>query len=96
MKYLDKTRPGFATFFTNHVASSMHRYWAAVFPGDYAKFEFTEDWVNTFQHEIDFTMGKFAQFFEKLVAFVDHNPDYQLWVATSMGQAATRGSPCDF
>jgi hypothetical protein len=95
MKYLEKTRPGFATFFTNHVASSMHRYWAAVFPGDYKEFEFTEDWVRTYQNEIDFTMGKFAQFFEKLVAFVDQNQDYQLWVATSMGQAATRARPCD-
>jgi hypothetical protein len=95
MKYLSKTRPAFATFFTNHVASSMHRYWAAVFPGDYEKFEFSEEWVRTFQHEIDFTMGKFAQFFEILVAFVDHNQEYQLWVATSMGQAATRAKPCD-
>lgn len=34
MKQLESTRPGFATFFTNHVASSMHRYWAAAFPGD--------------------------------------------------------------
>jgi hypothetical protein len=95
LKHLRDTRPAFATFFTNHVASSMHRYWAAVFPGDYENFEFTEEWVHTFQHEIDFTMGKFAQFFEKLVAFVDKNSEYQLWIATSMGQAAVRGKPCD-
>ena len=95
MKHLNKTRPSFATFFTNHVASSMHRYWAAMFPGDYETFEFTQDWVNTYQNEIDFTMGKFDRIFGKLAAFVDANPEYQLWVATSMGQAATRGRPCD-
>lgn len=94
-KYLETTRPSFATFFTNHVASSMHRYWAAMFPGDYKEFEFTEDWVSTYRNEIDFTMGKVDRIFAKLAAFVEHNPEYQLWIATSMGQAATRGRPCD-
>jgi hypothetical protein len=95
MKQLEDTRPAFATFFTNHVASSMHRYWAAVFPGDYAEFEYTEDWVQTFRNEIDFTMGKFNEAFARLAAFVESNPEYQLWIATSMGQAATIAKPCD-
>jgi len=95
MKYLANTTPSFATFFTNHVASLMHRYWAAVFSGDYQNFEFTDEWVKTYRNEIDFTMGKFAAFYEELVRFVDQNTDYQLWVATSMGQAATRAKPCD-
>lgn len=30
-----RTQPDFATLFSNHVASSMHRYWAATFPEDY-------------------------------------------------------------
>ena len=93
--YLEYSRPSFATFFTNHVASSMHRYWAALFPDDYQSFEFTEDWVNSYRDEIDFTMGKFDNSFGRLAAFVEANPEYQLWVATSMGQAATRGRPCD-
>jgi hypothetical protein len=29
MHQLEATRPDFSTFFTNHVASSMHRYWCA-------------------------------------------------------------------
>ena len=93
--YLKKTRPDFATFFTNHVASSMHRYWAALFPGDYESFEYSQDWVNSYHDEIDFTMGKFDKFFGELAAFVDTNPEYQLWVATSMGQAAFQARPCD-
>jgi hypothetical protein len=95
MNYLDRTRPDMATFFTNHVASSMHRYWAALFPGDYEQCEFTTEWKNTYRHEIDFTMGKVDHFFSRLVHFADENPEYQIWVATSMGQAATRGRPCE-
>lgn len=94
-RYLERTRPCFATFFTNHVASSMHRYWAALFPADYESFEYTQDWVNSYRDEIDFTMGKFDKLFARLAGFVEANPEYQLWIATSMGQAATRAKPCD-
>src|SRR5205807_181013 len=33
--YRPHDSPVFATFFTNHVASIMHRYWKDVFPGDF-------------------------------------------------------------
>lgn len=89
MKQLERARPAFATFFTNHVASSMHRYWAAVFPQDYEKTEFDDGWVRTYRHEIDFTMSWAERFVRRLARFADHNPEYQLWIATSMGQAAT-------
>ena len=89
MKQLRKTRPAFATFFTNHVASSMHRFWAAAFPSDYKRFDFTEDWVNVYRSEIEFTMFKFDSFLAQLIAFVDSDPEYVLWVTSSMGQAAT-------
>jgi hypothetical protein len=89
MKLLEETKPAFSTFFTNHVASSQHRYWAAIFPTDYDSFEFTDEWVNTYRNEIDFTMSKFEGFFKRLVHFVNRNPDYALWVTTSMGQEAT-------
>lgn len=93
MKQLDRTRPAFASFFTNHVASSMHRYWAARFPDDYDVFEFEDEWVRTYQSEIDFTMHRADVLFSRLVAFADRNPEYSIWVATSMGQAATRTRP---
>lgn len=92
MKQLENTKPSFVTFFTNHVASSMHRYWAAAFPGDYDEFGMDDDWVTTYRHEIEFTMSRFDRFFERLVKFVTANPKYQLWIATSMGQAATIAS----
>jgi len=95
MKQLETNRPDFSTFFTNHVASSMHRYWAATFPDDYESFGFDEKWVHTYRNEIDFTMSKFDEFLTRLVSFVDANTEYRLWVATSMGQEATVALPLE-
>ena len=95
MKQLETTKPAFSTFFTNHVASSMHRFWAAAFPQDYSEFGYDRQWVKTYRNEIDFTMSKFDDFFARLVSFVDRNSGYVLWVATSMGQAATKALPLE-
>ena len=89
LKQLKTTQPDFATFFTNHVASSMHRYWAALFPQDYQNFGYNSKWVSRYNREIDFAMSKFEQFFTQLVRFVDNHPEYTLWIASSMGQSAT-------
>jgi hypothetical protein len=90
---LETTRPDFTTFFTNHVASSMHRYWAAAFPTDYKEFEYTDEWIDTYRGEIAWTMEKADELFGRLVRFADRNPEYQIWVTTSMGQAATEAKP---
>lgn len=89
LKQLKTTQPDFATFFTNHVASAMHRYWAALFPQDYQNFGYNSEWVSKYNKEIDFAMSKFEQFFTQLVRFVDNHPEYTLWIASSMGQSAT-------
>lgn len=89
MKQMRKSKPQFVTFFSNHVASSMHRYWAATFPGDYEHFDLAKDWVETYKNEIDFTMNKFDKFFSEMVTFANENPDYKIVVASSMGQAST-------
>lgn len=95
MKQLEKTKPAFSSFFTNHVASSMHRFWAARFPDDYEEFGFEDAWVKRYRNEIDFTMHKFDLFLGRLLNFVDSNPGYSLWIATSMGQAATLAEPLE-
>lgn len=89
MKAVSKEKPQFATFFTNHVASSMHRYWAARYPQDYKKFGYSDEWKSRYSHEIEWTMGKFDEMLGRLAAFVSANPDYALWILSSMGQAAT-------
>jgi len=92
-KLLNKERPAFATFFTNHVASSMHRYWAARFPDDYEDYGFTPEWAECYRDEICFTMDKMDQMLAKLGAWVAANSDYTLWLTSSMGQAATTAEP---
>lgn len=89
MRQLQNTRPAFTTFFTNHVASALHRYWAATFPKDYDHFEYSAEWVNTYGGEIDFALSWVDKMFERLIEFMRHNSDYSLWVTSSMGQAAT-------
>ena len=56
LKQLEKTRPDFSNFFSNHVASAMHRYWAATFPDEYESFEMGDDWVARYRGEIEFSM----------------------------------------
>jgi hypothetical protein len=50
---------------------------------------FSEEWIRTYRQEIDWTMQMADRMFGRLVRFADRNPEYQVWVATSMGQAAT-------
>jgi hypothetical protein len=94
-RLLHRTRPDFCTFFTNHVASAMHRYWAATYPGDYARMDFDADWRATYRGEIDYAMWWFDAFLARLVGFVDAHPGDELWVASSMGQAATVAQPLE-
>jgi hypothetical protein len=95
MQQLDRTRPAFATFFTNHVASAMHRYWAAAFPSDYATMEYKPEWITTYRDEIRFAMGKADEFLARVLSFADDNPEYTVWITTSMGQAATNARPVE-
>ena len=94
LKQLGLHKPQFATFFTNHVASSMHRYWAAAFPEDYKTFGFDQKWVNTYKGEILFAMGKADEMIGDLLEFADKN-DYRLVVASSMGQTAIENEPLE-
>jgi hypothetical protein len=89
MRQLQDTRPQFTTFFTNHVASAMHRYWAATFPHDYDHFEYSPEWVSTYGGEIDFAMAWLDNMLGRLLAFIRSNGDYSLWLTSSMGQKAT-------
>jgi hypothetical protein len=87
--------PEFATFFTNHVASAMHRFWAAAFPGDYNRFGFDDVWVKRYGTEIDWAMCKTDEMLGRLIRFARRHRDYQVWVVSSMGQAATVAEPVE-
>ena len=87
-KQLVTKKPDFATFFTNHVASSQHRYWAAAFPEDYESLKLGREWIETYNGEIVYTMKKADEMIGRLVKFIENNPEYSLWVLSSMGQQA--------
>jgi len=89
MKQLKSNKPDFVTFFTNHVASTMHRFWAAAFPEDYEQSVYPNEWQHHYAREIEFVMHTLDGFLRSLMNFVHQNPGYSLWLTSSMGQAAT-------
>jgi len=94
-RQLRRERPAFATFFTNHVASAMHRYWQASFPQDYETLSFDEEWRNTYQGEILFPMDKADRMLGRVADFVDADDGYCLLIASSMGQDAVETKPLE-
>jgi hypothetical protein len=87
-KQLVTKKPDFTTFFTNHVASSQHRYWAAAFPEEYESLELGREWIETYNGEIVYSMKKADEMIGRLIKFIETNPEYSLWVLSSMGQEA--------
>jgi len=94
-KQLETSRPDFSTYFTNHVASAMHRYWQASFPEDYAEVTFDEAWLQTYHGEIIYAMQKADLMLRRLMEFVNRNPDFRLVIASSMGQQAVESRPTE-
>jgi hypothetical protein len=85
MRQLTDTHPDVSFFFTNHVASSMHRYWPTVFPADYASGKFDEAWRKQWSGEIPHAINVANYQLSKLLDYCDAN-GAELIVASSMGQ----------
>lgn len=85
---LQSKRPDAGFFFTNHVASAMHRYWPATFTEDYRATRWEDSWVRRFSGELDYAMGEADQMLGELMDFADRRPNYLILVSGSMGQAA--------
>lgn len=89
-KFLKKEKPQFSTFFTNHLAGMMHRYWRHLFPED---FELDGSRVNKFfGKSILIAMDLFDSHLKKLINFCDSN-SFSLMVLSSMGQKARYKGP---
>jgi hypothetical protein len=75
--------PALATFFTNHVASTMHRYWSHVFPDDFPE-------ATDRQHAPTFlfSLGVMNEILARALEWQKRNPSIVLVFATSMGQEA--------
>lgn len=87
LRQLTETKPDVSFFFTNHVASSMHRYWPTIFPEDYEVGKFDEGWRKQWSGEIPHAI-KVANY--QLQKLLDHCDTIgsELIVSSSMGQGA--------
>lgn len=83
---LKHSRPEFCTFFTNHVAGMMHRYWKYSFPEDFA-YEITTAEDKFHAESIAFAMDIANAQIGVFMQYVDSR-NGRLLVATSMGQEA--------
>jgi hypothetical protein len=86
-KQLDLKKPDVAFYFTNHVASSMHRYWPTIFPNDYPEGKFDKGWLDQWSKEIPHSITVANRQLDYLIRFSDLN-SYRLIVLSSMGQHA--------
>ena len=92
-RQLENTKPDVATIFSNHVAASMHRYWAAMFPDDYESNNMPADWRRTYKGEIDAAMDEADRMLGRLLGFAKANPEYRVLLVSSMGQHAIEHEP---
>ncbi len=90
-RQLTKTNPDISFFFTNHVASSMHRYWPTVFPEDYEEGKFDKLWRDRWAQEIPFTIKVANYQLKKLIQYCWETRS-ELVVCSSMGQGAVLGA----
>jgi len=87
IRQLTETKPDVSFFFTNHVASCMHRYWPTVFPEDYEVGKFDESWRKQWSGEIPHAVKVANYQLQKLLDHCDINGS-ELIVSSSMGQGA--------
>lgn len=86
--YRVKEPPVFSTFFTNHVASVLHRYWHHIFPEDFG--EMYRDFKKIHYTTILFSLKIVDKVIGDAISLAEINPDITLIFATSMGQEAIR------
>jgi hypothetical protein len=88
---LKNSQPDISFFFTNHVASSMHRYWPTVFPRDYEEGKFDVNWLKQWAGEIPHAV-KVANFQLQMIIDYCQQTNSELIVCSSMGQGAVKNT----
>jgi len=87
-----RSQPHLASFFVNHVAAAMHRYWAAAYPDDYEQNNMPAQWRATYQHEIDEAMKVADHMLVRVLKTIEGTNTTML-ILGSMGQAAIEHEP---
>jgi len=86
-KTVNKYKPNFCTYFTNHVAGIMHRYWKDLFPEDFNIG--LEDIDKFHSNSIIKAMDLANNDLSKLIK-LSKKEDYNIWIISSMGQDANQ------
>ena len=75
--------------FTNHIAANMHRYWYALFPEDYERNLYSQQWTEKYSQEIVVAVELFDSFLGQVMKFC-RQQQRALVLVSSMGQAANQ------
>jgi len=83
-----ETDPDLAVVFSNHVASFMHRYWAASFPDDWPDGSgYSDEWIKENAGELPFAMQALDRIIDQLSELAA-STGRELLIVSSMGQKA--------
>ncbi len=74
-------------YFTNHVASMMHRYWYAMFPQDWDREVYPDSWRDRYRGEIPAAVSQLDRMLGRLMAWAEET-DRAVLLVSSMGQQA--------
>ena len=85
LKFVNTYKPEFCTYFTNHVAGMMHKYWKDLFPED---FNLTIDQVDNFHSRSIIKALDLADNNLRQLISLSKKENYNIWVVSSMGQAS--------
>lgn len=94
-KELKKTKPNYASYFSNHCAGAMHRYWRYLFPDDFvADSGESKKFINFHKNSVMEAMNIFDHQLGDLIDFALSNK-YEVAVSSSMGQEAIVRKPLE-
>ncbi|WP_305808858.1 hypothetical protein, partial [Staphylococcus epidermidis] len=76
--------PAYSSYFSNHLASAMHRYWSSVFPQDFPLERRPKD--DFHRGTIDFAMKVLDEMLADVLAMRKRNPELTVVFASGLGQ----------
>ena len=95
MDLVTKHKPHFATLFTNHVASNMHRFWEASFPEDCANSRNNKNGLKIYMKRYCYGINCILR--EFIIEYIKKDPNRELWIVSSMGQSSVENyEPTNF
>lgn len=81
-----KARPAdINVFFTNHIASQMHRYIGAKYPNEAVEENFGSNWIAKFEGEVFYSVSLLDSYLRKIIKLCNFDEDL-LVITSSMGQ----------